>query len=122
MPFFITEPQRIEGTKLGYAIFPYEFDFDDHITAKDGNRKLYVYLLKDSPFVEVERPLAVNVFHYEEVPRDYVSKKLQSFVTKHPEYVTDEKGFCDFFGKKTQSEKSQSKFSELEKRLEKKIK
>lgn len=117
MPFLVTEPQKVEGTKLGFAIFPYEFDFDDHITAKAGNRKLYVYLMKDSPFLEVDKILAVNLFSYEEVSRDYVDKKLQSFALKHPEFITDKKGFCDFFGRDTQSEKSQAKFSELEKKI-----
>ena len=117
MPFLVTEPQRIEGTRLGFAVFPYEFGFDDHITAKDGNRKLYVYLLKDGQFIEIEKTLGVKLFRYEEVQHDYVDKKLLQFVLKHKEYITDKKGFCDFFGKATQSEKSQKKFSDLEKKM-----
>ena len=120
MPFIVTEPQRIEGTKLGFSVFPYEFSFDDRITAKDGNRKLYVYLLKDSPFIEVEKVLGMHLFCFEDVAHNYICKKLQDFIMKHPQYITDAKGVCDFFGKDTQSEKSQSKFSNLEKLLTKK--
>ena len=116
MPFIVTEPQRIEGTRLGFAVFPYQFDPSDHITVNDGDRKLCVFLLKKSPFVEVERVLAEKLFRYEEASKDFVDKSLQAFVLKHPEYITDQKGFCDFFGKETQSEKSKIRFSELEKK------
>lgn len=117
MPFLVTEPQKIEGTKLGFAVFPYQFDFNDHITSKEGNRKLYIYLLKDSSHIEVEQILGEELFRYEDVAHDFVDKRLQLFALKHPEFIVDKKGFCDFFGKGTQSEKSQSKFSDLEKRM-----
>ena len=115
MPFLLTEPRRIEGTKLGFAVCPYEFDFSDCEEAKDGNRKLYIYLLKDSPFVEVEKVLNMHKFRYDVVPRNYVKKKIESFVLQNLQYITDQKGFCDFIGQDTKADKNPSKFHSKEK-------
>ena len=54
MPYIVTEPVKIEGTKLGYALFPYQFSFADIKRESDDHlMRLYIYELKDSKFIEV---------------------------------------------------------------------
>ncbi len=100
MPFLLTEPQRINGTKLGYAVYPYDFSFDDHIEQRDYNRKLTIFQLKDCKFVEVDHIVGEHRFKRETASREYINGKLQEFVSKNPQYVVDQQKVNAFFGEK----------------------
>lgn len=101
MPFMMTEPQRIEGTKLGYSVYPYHFSFQDHTRQKDCNQKLVVFELKDSKFVEVEKKLIEIQFADYLVSRDFVAQNLKKFVVEHPCFVTNPQRVVEFFKNKT---------------------
>ncbi len=102
MPFIITEPQRIEGTKLGFAVYSYRFSFEDHIDfSKKYDQKLMIFKLKDAPFNEVEGVLHEHRFLFNDVARGYVDDVLKKYVGAHPQYVTDENKCEKFFAPKS---------------------
>ena len=91
MPYMISEPQRVEGTSLGFAVYPYYFSFEDHIDFSDKHdKKLVVFKLKDTKFVEVEKTLHEERFQGEEVRRGFVDRFMQKFLDDNPMYVTDQ--------------------------------
>ena len=51
MPFIITEPQKIEGTNLGFSVYPYHFSFEDKFRERGINQKIVIFKIKDSEFV-----------------------------------------------------------------------
>ena len=102
MPFIVTEPQRIEGTQLGYAVYPYQFSFEDHIWfEKKYDRKLMIFKLKDSPFNEVEKVLHEDKFLFAEEKRGYIDGVLKNFVCKNGQYVTNFTQMGKYFTRQT---------------------
>lgn len=90
MPFIVTEPQRIEGTRLGYAVYSYHFSFEDHIEfEKKYDRKLMIFKLKDTPFAEVDKVLHEEKFRFVETNRGFVDSVLKSFICQNGHYVCD---------------------------------
>lgn len=107
MPFIITEPQRIEGTQLGYSVYPYNFSFQDHFERdRKVNQKLLIFKLKDSPFIEVEKILFQETFVDNQVSRFYVDQKLKEFTENNTNYVLDQKRLGNFFHRCDLNEKS----------------
>ena len=43
MAFIVTEPVRIKGTKLGYAVYPYQFSVLDREKKKHDDARLYIF-------------------------------------------------------------------------------
>ena len=110
MPFLITEPQKIDGTQLGFAIYPYHFSFNDYFGVdRKVNQKLTIFKMKDSQFVEIERPLFEYKFKDDEVPRNYVDALLKNFITKNPQYVINYEKVKGFFAKGVHSNKDDEK-------------
>ena len=100
MPFILTEPQRIEGTKLGFSIYPYHFSFQDKFDLpRNFNEKLVVFALKDSRFIEVSCKVAEVHYMDYAVDRDFVDKTLKNIIKQYPQFVTDPNKLKDYFSK-----------------------
>ncbi len=100
MPFIITEPQRIEGTKLGFAIYPYHFSFDDKIYfEKKYDRKLMIFKMKETPFNEVDKILHEEKFVFNEITRRDLNNFLQDYIKKNSKYVTDLDKMAEYFAR-----------------------
>lgn len=99
MPFIITEPQKIEGTNLGFAVYPYHFSFQDRRKDRLHNQKLVIFELKESKFVEIEKKVFENTYADHVVPRNYVDYNLKEFITEHPQCVKDPKAVVEYFKK-----------------------
>lgn len=100
MPFIVTEPQRIEGTSLGYSVYPYHFSFEDHFEKmRNYNQKIVVFKLKESEFVEVDCKVFESKFADYIVSRNHVENTLKEFVIAHPEYINDPKQVVSFFNR-----------------------
>lgn len=100
MPFIVTEPQKIEGTQLGFSVYPYHFDFQDFVEKdRKFNRKLIIFKMKNSPYMEVDKVLFEEKFLNEEVKREFVNERLKSFISSHQEYVFDKEKTEKFFEK-----------------------
>lgn len=98
MPFIITEPQKIDGTILGFAIYPYHFSFQDRFEKKrEFNQKLLIFVMKDSPFNEISHVVFENKYSDAEVSRNYVDKKLKNFIDNNPKYVVNPELVDEFF-------------------------
>lgn len=92
---------KIEGTRLGYAIYPYQFSFLDNFQVDDKNfAKLYIFELKDSQFVEINRTLFQKEFSLSMQNSDVVNKTLKKFLVNNQEYISDIKTLKKFFDKK----------------------
>ncbi len=100
MPFVITEPQRIEGTKLGFAVYSYHFSFDDKINFEQKyDRKLMIFKLKDTPFNEVDKILHEEKFLFNENMRGDINNFLQDYVKENSKYVTDLRKMAEYFAR-----------------------
>ena len=100
MPFMITEPQRVEGTKLGFSIYPYHFSFQDRFEKpRDFNQKLVVFLLKDSKYIEVEAKLYEEKFMDHAVQNNFVDKTLKKIIKANPQFVDDCEKVQRYFSK-----------------------
>lgn len=97
MPFIITEPQKIEGTNLGFSVYPYHFSFEDKFRDKGTNQKLVIFKLKDSEFVEAESKVFEVKFADFMVSRGFVSKTLKEFVVDNPQYIKEPTKVVKFF-------------------------
>jgi len=105
MPFLTTEPQKIAGTSLGFAVYPYHFSFNDHIENRGFNQKLVIVKLKGSPFIEVEKTLFEEKIVTENVYRNYIDDTLKKFVETHKEYIRDKDAVDKFFKRRIETEK-----------------
>lgn len=105
MPFLITEPQKIDGTKLGYAVYPYHASFDDHIDTRDYNHKLMIFKMKDGPFMEAEKIVHEEHYRYQDVHHGYVDERLYEFLKYNQEYITDKSQVVAFFSRNTAKNK-----------------
>ena len=106
MPFLVTEPQRIEGTKLGFAIYPYHHSFDDHIDfSTKYNQKLMFFKLKDTPYNEIDKVLGEERYLFNDVYRGFVENKIKEFVCKNPQYVVDPQKTEKYIAKITEHHK-----------------
>lgn len=112
MPFLVTEPQRIEGTVLGFSVYPYHFAFAEQNPSAQYNQKLMIFKLKDSQFIEVDKVLHEHRFRYEDVATNYVPIELKKYVAKHPEYVLNTGKMCEYFAGNTTSNTSPLKPTE----------
>ncbi len=100
MPFIVTEPQKIDGTQLGFAVYPYHFSFQDFVERdRKYNQKLLIFKMKTSPFVEVDKVLHEEKFLDSEVSRHFVNDRLRSFISANSEYVIDPARTNQFFEK-----------------------
>lgn len=98
MPFIVTEPQKIEGTQLGFAVYPYQFSFDDHILFENKHdRKVVIFKMKDSTFNEPEKILREETFLFAEAKRGHVDAILKKFVCQNAKYVDDVKKMGEYF-------------------------
>lgn len=100
MPFIVTEPQKIEGTQLGFAVYPYQFAFQDFV-GKDRkfNQKLLIFKMKNSPYIEIDKVLYEEKFLDSEVSRCHINDKLKKFVSENCKYVVDSSRAKKFFEK-----------------------
>ncbi len=98
MPYIVTEPVKIEGTKLGYALFPYQFSFADIKRESDDHlMRLYIYELKDSKFIEVEKTLFQKDFSISMQSAHIVEETLKDFIVKNQDYVQNVNVLENFF-------------------------
>lgn len=97
MPYMVTEPQKIEGTNLGYSIYPYHFSFEDKFRDKAINQKLVIFKLKESQFVETESKVFEHKFADFMVSRGYVDKILKEFIIQNPQFVKEPEKVVSFF-------------------------
>ncbi len=97
MPFIISEPQKIEGTTLGFSIYPYHFSFQDRNRDKNCNQKLVIFKLKESKFVETECKVFELGYADFMVARNFVDKNLKEFIISHPQYVIEPQKVVDYF-------------------------
>ena len=97
MPFVITEPQKINGTTLGFSVYPYHFSFSDNFKSRDFNQKLVVFKLKDSKFIEIDEKVFEVSFADHKVERNFVEKTLKNFVVENPKYITNPQEVVDCF-------------------------
>lgn len=113
MPFIITEPQKIEGTNLGFSVYPYHFSFEDKFRERGINQKIVIFKLKDSEFVETEKKVFELKFADFMVSRGFVSKTLKEFVIDNPQYVKEPTKVVSFFDNTISFEKSQKEVKNL---------
>lgn len=100
MPFITTEPQRIEGTRLGYAVYSYQFSFQDHLTfEKKYDRKLMIFKLKDTAFVEVEKVVFEDKYCFNDVKNSYIDEVLKSFICQNAHHIVDIEKMDNYFKK-----------------------
>ncbi len=97
MPFIITEPQKIEGTKLGFSVYPYHFSFNDKNRDRSSNQKLVIFKLKDSQFIEPDFKVFELKYADHIAARNFVDKNLKEFVVAHPEFVTEPQKVVEYF-------------------------
>ena len=100
MPFIVTEPQRIEGTELGFAVYPYHFNFQDFLEKdRKFNNKLLIFKMKHSPFAEVESVLFESRYSDQVESKYYVNDVLKEFIKTHQQYIIDREKLERFFDK-----------------------
>ncbi len=97
MPFIISEPQKIEGTMLGFSVYPYHFSFQDRNRDKNSNQKLVIFKLKESKFIEPDYKLFELSYADFLVSRNFVDKNLKEFIISHPQYVVDPQKVVAYF-------------------------
>lgn len=98
MPYIITEPVKIEGTDLGYAVYPYQFSFLDHVKVTENNAaKLYIFKMKESRFIEVEKTLFEKEFSLSMQTAHVVDETLKKFIITHEKHVKDAEKLEIFF-------------------------
>lgn len=98
MPYIITEPQKVLGTKIGYSIYPYNFSFQDKIQKKE-HYKFVIFKLKDSPFVEADRKLSEQTILKDDLSRNLIENILKSFLKDKPSLVEDKNKMEQYFFK-----------------------
>lgn len=90
MSFIVTEPQKIEGTQLGFAVYPYQFNFQDFVEKdRKFNQKLLIFKMKNSPYIEIDKVLYEEKFLDSEVSRHHVNNTLKKFISENREYIVD---------------------------------
>lgn len=98
MPFLVTEPVKITGTSLGYAIYPYEFSFLDR--EKLGNHnviKLCIFQMKDSNFIEIDKVLYQKEMALTMQNAHVVDEQLKKFIMQNEKCVKDYRKLEAFF-------------------------
>ncbi len=106
MPYFVTEPVKIEGTSLGYSIYPYQFSFFDNFRAKEENSvRLYIFKLKESEFIEIEKPLFKKDFSISMQNSVVIEETLKKFVVENEQYVKNIEDLQKFFFKTHEASK-----------------
>ena len=105
MPYIIKEPVKIEGTDLGYAVYPYQFSFLDHVKVTENNAaKLYIFKMKESRFMEVEKTLFEKEFSLSRQTAHVVDETLKKFIITHEKHVKDAEKLEIFFKKPKRKE------------------
>ncbi len=90
MPYIITEPVKIPGTKLGYAIYPFQNHFLDKTRPLDENMfKLYIFELQASKFIEVKKTLYQKELFLSMRNSNLVDCELKKFIMNNEEYITN---------------------------------
>lgn len=106
MPYFVTEPVKIEGTSLGYALYPYQFSFLDNFRASEDNSvRLYIFVLKESEFIEIKKPLYKKDFSISMQNSVVIEETLKKFVIKNEQYIKNVEELQDFFSKRQEPTK-----------------
>lgn len=106
MPYYVTEPIKIEGTKLGYAIYPYQFSFLDIKRVRENNFvKLNIFELKDGEFLEIEKTVYQESLQISMHNSHIIEEKLKKFIVENEKYVEDAEKLEKFFDSKKESEK-----------------
>ncbi len=102
MPYIITEPVKIPGTKLGYAIYPFQKHYLDKVEVKDDNAfKLYIFELQDSNFIEVKKTLYQKELSLSLQNASIVDSVLKNFIMKNEECITKLEDMVEFFSSST---------------------
>lgn len=109
----MTEPQKIDGTTLGFSIYPYHFSFQDKIKDKSSNQKLVIYKLKNSEFIEPECKVFEEKFASHLVPRNHVERLLKEFVVANPQYVQSKRRAVEFFNYSLTLDKNEEEVKNL---------
>ena len=105
----LTEPQRIEGTRLGFSVYPYHFSFEDRFTKRDFNQKLVVFVLQDTKYIEVRHKIYEKKFADYAVPRDFVDTTLKTVVSAYPNLVDEPEKLKKFFSREENVEEKSKK-------------
>lgn len=100
MPYIITEPTKISGTQLGYAIYPFQKHFLDREKHDESPMKLYIFKLKDSEFIEVEKPLFQKDIPLSLQSSKVVESTLKDFIMHNEQYITNIDAMAQFFENK----------------------
>ena len=88
MPYFVTEPIKIEGTNLGYAIYPYQFSFLDIFRVEEEKTvRLKIFKLKKSDYTEICETLFQQDFSVSMQNSSEIKKTIKNFVVQNPQYV-----------------------------------
>ncbi len=102
MPYIVTEPIKIPGTKLGYAVYPFQIHYMDKQNKNEVSPlKLYIFELKDSNFIEIERTLYQKDIPLSMQNAKILDKTLKEFIINNEEYVTNVDRMDEFFADKT---------------------
>ena len=98
MPYIVTEPVKIPGTKLGYAVYPYQKHFlDKNKNGDDNTAKLLIFEIKNSKFIEVEKTLFEKEFSLSMQNAKVVDNILKKFIVEHERYVDNVEAMSEFF-------------------------
>lgn len=97
MAFIVTEPVRIKGTKLGYAVYPYQFSVLDREKKKHDDARLYIFELKDTNFVEVKRTLMQKDISLSMQASKDINVELKRFIMSYEGYITNINEMEKFF-------------------------
>ena len=97
MAFIVTEPVRIKGTKLGYAVYPYQFSVLDREKKKHDDARLYIFELKDTNFVEVKRTLMQKDISLSMQASKEINVELKRFIMSYEGYITNINEMDKFF-------------------------
>lgn len=97
MPYIKTEPMKIEGTDLGYAIYPYNFSFLDHEQQSVDSCQFMILQLKESEFIETEKILHSEKIDDDRLNKRVVEKRIKGFVMQNPEHLLDVDKFDNYF-------------------------
>lgn len=106
MPYIVTEPIKIDGTDLGFAVYPYQFSFLDQIRkGEESAAKLNIFQLKKTKFIEVEKVLYQKEFSLTMQTSNKIYSALKKFITQNGEYVRDVNAMATFFAQIDKSQK-----------------
>ncbi len=101
MPYIITEPIKISGTRLGYSLYHYQFSFMDDIRPSEEKPvRLKIFQLKESEFNEIDKTLYQKDFSASMQNLSEIKTILKNFLAGNPQYVENLDEMKAFFQSK----------------------